>query len=168
MKLTTKLFLFSALIFFALTAKAEDLAYSLGRVTQDYFKIQKALAANNYQSATENAQAMIWDLRNMPVNMMSDGQHKQWFSHLSKLMTDSRGISQGANIGAQKQQFSNLSKNLFETYKLFNLNKTATYKLSCNGNVWLTQTATVSNPYVSKTDKNKKCGNIDGILNAGK
>jgi hypothetical protein len=160
--------LLAVILSLAFTANAEDLRYSLNKVTQDYFNIQKALAANNATSATENAQSIIWDLRNMPGNMMSNAQHQQWFNHLSKLMADSRGISQGANIAAQKQQLSNLSKDLFETLKLFNLNKLPIYKLSCNGSVWLTRSATVSNPYVGKTDKNKKCGNIDGILKAGK
>ena len=156
------------IIFSVFTANAEDLRYSLGKVTQDYFNIQKALAANNATLATENAQAIIWDLRNMPVNMMSDSQHKQWFSHLDKLMQASRRVSQSKDVEAQKRGYSELSKQFFETLKLFNLNKQPIYKLSCNGSVWLTQSATVSNPYVGKTDKNKKCGNIDGILNAGK
>ena len=160
--------LLPAIVLLAATANAEDLRYSLSKVTQDYFNIQKALAANNATLATENAQEIIWDLRNMPVNMMSDSQHKQWFSHLDRLMQASRRVSQSNNIAAQKQGYTELSRQFFETLKLFNLNKQPVYKLSCDGNVWLTQSTTVSNPYVSKGDKSKRCGNIDDILNVSK
>ncbi len=163
-----KLLLLQLLLLLTATVNAQNLRAAVNKVTEDYFNTRKAIEAGNATKVTESSQGFIWDMRAIRVNDMNDAQHKQWFSHMDKLMAASRGVSQGRNIEVQKQQFSDLSKQFFETLKLFNLNKLSIYKLSCKGSVWLTQSATVSNPYVSKTDKNKKCGNIDGILNVGK
>jgi len=160
--------LFLLLVMFTYTVSAQNLRDALGKVTEDYFNMRKGIEAANATKVTEASQGFIWDARAMHASEMSDGQRRQWLGHLDKLMMASRGISQGRNLDAQKQQFDELSRQFFETLKLFNLNRSTIYKLSCNGNVWLTQSATVSNPYVTKADKNKKCGNIDGILNAGK
>ncbi len=163
---TIKLLLLQLVLF--ATANAQDLRTTLNKVTEDYFKTRNAIAAGNTAAVTEGSQGFIWDMRAIPVSAMSETQHRAWFSHMDKLMSISRGVSQGSNLGAQSQKFSELSKQFFETLKLFNLNKLPVYKLSCNGNTWLSQSATVSNPYVGKADKNKKCGNIDDVLKAGK
>ena len=155
-------------VMFAYTASAQNLRDALNKVTEDYHSMRKAVDAGNVTKVTEASQGFIWDARGMRASEMSDEQRRQWIGHLDKLMMACRGISQGRNLDAQKQQFSELSKQFFQTLRLFNLNKQPIYKLSCNGNVWLTQTATVSNPYVAKADKSKKCGNIDDILNPRK
>ena len=166
MKIAKLLFLLTAM--FTYTAGAQSLRDAFGKVTEDYFNMRRSIEAANATKVTEASQGFIWDTRAMHASEMSDGQRRQWLGHLDKLMMACRGISQGHNLDAQKQQFDELSRQFFETLKLFNLNRSTIYKLSCNGKVWLTQSATVSNPYVAKADKNKKCGNIDGILNAGK
>ena len=163
-----KLFLLSAVVLLSASVQAQDLRWSLNKITEDYFKMQKALAAGNATMVTEGSQAFIWDARAIQVNSMSYEQYQQWFSHMDKLMKASRGISQGRSLDAQKQSYSDLSKQLFETMKLFHLNKSTTYKLSCAGYTWLNQSGTVSNPYVGKADKNKQCGNIDDMLKPGK
>jgi hypothetical protein len=163
-----KLLLLPALMLLIISVQAQDLRWSLNKVTEDYFKMQKAFAAGNATMVTEGSQAFIWDARAIPVNSMTYEQHQQWFSHIDKLMAASRGISQGRSLDAQKQPYSDLSKQLFETLKLFHLNKSTTYKLSCGSYTWLNQSGTVSNPYVGKADKNKQCGNINDILKPGK
>ncbi len=163
-----KLLLVLPVMFFTCSASAQNLRDALAKVTEDYFSMRKAIEAANATKVTEASQGFIWDARAMRASEMSDAQRRQWINHLDKLMMACRGISQGRNLDAQKQQFSELSRQYFETLKLFSLNKSPIYKLSCNGNVWLTQSTTVSNPYVGKADKSKKCGNIDDILNARK
>ncbi|MFD0751702.1 DUF3347 domain-containing protein [Mucilaginibacter calamicampi] len=155
-------------VMLAYTASAQNLRDALSKVTEDYTNMRNAIEAGNATRVTENSQGFIWDVRAMHASEMSDAQRRQWIGHLDKLMMACRGISQGRNLDAQKLQFSELSAQFFQTLKLFNLNKKPVYKLSCSGNVWLTQSATVSNPYVAKADKNKKCGNIDDILNVRK
>ncbi len=149
-------------------ADAQELRSAFNKVTQDYFKTQKAIESANATMVTENSQAFIWDMRAVPVGQMSSAQHTQWFTHLDKLMNYSRSISQARNLDIQKQQFSELSKQFFETLKLFKFNNAPIYKLNCNGSFWLSRSTIVSNPYAAKTDRNKKCGNVTDVLNTGK
>lgn len=161
-----KLLLFQLLMLTAVV-QAQSLRATVNKVTEDYFNTRKAIEAGNATLVTEKSQAFIWDMRAIRVSDMTDAQHKQWFSHMDKLMAASRGISQGRNIEAQKQQFSDLSKQFFETLKLFKLHKKPIFKITCNGNTWLTESTKVSNPYVGKSDKNKTCGTVDAILIIG-
>jgi hypothetical protein len=162
-----KLLLLQLLLLLTSAVNAQNLRAAVNKVTEDYFKTRKAIEAGNATLVTESSQGFIWDMRAIRVNDMNAAQHKQWFNHMDKLMAASRGVSQGRNLEAQKQQFSDLSKQFFEMLKLFKLHKKPIFKLTCNGYTWLTESTKVSNPYVSKTDKNKTCGTVDAILIIG-
>jgi hypothetical protein len=145
--------------------KAQNAA--IDKITTSYIGVKNALAGSNATLAKRRSAELLAAL-SAPVKGLQPAQQKMLGTYLDKLQFDSRHISQTTAIDHQREQFENLSKNMYRLLSGLKLNSTTLYKQYCpmKKAAWLSETEEIRNPYFG--NDMLECGKVTATLKAAK
>ena len=152
----------------ALIASAQKSA-SIDKITSAYLGLKNALATGNGSIAANKGKELFEALSADAPKGLNTNQQTLFNSYADKLKYDSRHISESTSIEHQREHFANLSKNLYEVLKGLKMNTSTIYMEYCpmKKAYWLSETATIKNPYYSDKMMNT-CGKVSATLPAAK
>lgn len=151
MKTLKHLLLVTFLTFGLTTVKADPipLPVAIKNLTKAYMDVKNALVAGNAVTAQVKAMDLVRAFNSVPDVNMNIDQHRMWFEYLSKMVVAARKVNEDSNIEHQRASLADLSENLFTILKKFHMNSSTLYYQysSYDHYYWISETATVKNPY---------------------
>jgi hypothetical protein len=149
-----KYFIIAFVFIGANTVKAQSNAVNINvnNVLQAYLGIKNALADDNSGLANQKAKEFTAALKTVNPDKLDAKQKTTWLAYGEKLRFDGEHISESTRIAHQREHFTSLSKNMFTVIKAFKANTAVVYEQYCpmQKAYWLSETATIKNPYLGK------------------
>ncbi|MEN0053794.1 MAG: DUF3347 domain-containing protein [Mucilaginibacter sp.] len=151
--LKTLIILLTVLVSYS-SVKAQDnpAVTAVNKVLAAYLDVKNALIADNSAVTKAKAKDLLTAVTAVPMDKLTADQHKTWMTYFEKLQFDSRHISESDAIDHQREHFTSLSKNMYETVKALKLNTSTIYEQYCpmKKATWLSESNAVKNPYYGK------------------
>jgi hypothetical protein len=145
-------FLFSAIVLIIVftQVKAQNITTSaaLNNVLVTYYRVKNSLVADDAAVAQNKAKELIAAINAVEPNELTTAQKKTWTAHADKLLADSKRIAEN-NLEGQRDNFTTLSKDMFEVFKSLKINSATIYQQYCpmKKAIWLSETPDIKNPY---------------------
>jgi hypothetical protein len=158
-----KIALFSLTILLTFTqVKAQNTTAgsATDQVTSAYFAVKNGLTNDNLTGTKAAAKDLLAAITAVKPGSLSASQKTVWTANLAKLQFDSKHISEAPSIEHQREHFASLSKNMAVVVKGLKSNTAVVYEQYCpmKKASWLSETASVKNPYYGK--KMLTCGQV--------
>ena len=124
----------------------------LSAVFDTYFAIKDALVKTDGNTASAKATELLSAINEVKMETLKMDVHMVWMKVLENLKEDAEHIADTKDASHQRDQFTTLSKNLYEVMKL-SKRETPTYYQFCpmandgKGANWLSKEETIKNPY---------------------
>ncbi|MEO6167553.1 MAG: DUF3347 domain-containing protein [Chitinophagales bacterium] len=150
---------------------AQDVSSNpLQPVVTSYIGLKNALAIDRGDSARASAKVLYDAIDKVPMDKLSEDQHKSWMQYNEKLSHDAEHIKSTNELAQQREHFAKLSSNMSKMLKAMNMNDTDLYIQFCpmaeagKGAYWVSEQSTISNPYMGK--RMPACGKTTETLKA--
>ena len=149
----------------------ETFRRQLGRVVEDYFAIQKALAEDESPKAVEGARQALKSLAAVDMQRLTGPALIDWMQHEAQLKIILTRFISAEGIEAVRKEFALLSEQMTATLVRFRPLPAKAYQFKCpmafnnRGASWLQADDGTRNPYFGKTMP--KCGEVIQIIPAG-
>jgi hypothetical protein len=103
-------------------AQVNPLKVAINKVTESYFGVKNALAAEDVDAAADKAKVLLAALNEVPAKRMTPDQSKLWAKYFGQLVFDTRHISEVTRVHHQKEHFERLTTNLHIILTGFKMN----------------------------------------------
>jgi Cu(I)/Ag(I) efflux system membrane fusion protein len=133
-----------------------DFKMQLNTVYRRYLDIKNALVSSDAAKASAAAKAFIRALSATDMKLLSGKAHIKWMEVLSNLNKTGDAISSAGSLEDQRNDFSDLSNQMYNAVKIFGLVNTTVYYQFCpmfdnnKGAFWLSELSDIRNPYYGK------------------
>jgi Cu(I)/Ag(I) efflux system membrane fusion protein len=148
---------------------APQVSASLAAVFGSYLKVQKALAADNSESATAAAADVSDAAKAVPMGALEGDAHDAWMDLRARLIKSAGKIASAPDIDKQRDQFDRLSAAAIVLAQTFGTGlEVDVHIVHCSmafddvGADWLQAEAKIANPYFGASML--KCGEIKETL----
>jgi hypothetical protein len=144
--------------------------YSITLILNRYFALKNALVNSNSLLTSEQALALHKSLRKISIKHTSQEEYKACKIILKRISKDAKRIAHTSRLKYQRIYFINLSKNLYNLQKKFEVN-TSIYYMFCpmtvhrKGATWLSLEKEIRNPYYGYGHQMLDCGIILEVIN---
>lgn len=142
----------------------EKFQMQLGNVFTSYVELKDAFVASNATNVKDKAKQTDEALANVDMKLVSGAAHSDWMNYLSSIQRSLKEIQATTDIEVQRKAFSNLSDNLYKSFKAFGLGGKEAFYEYCpmafnnEGAYWLSDQSQIKNPYFG--DKMLTCGEV--------
>lgn len=132
-----------------------------------YFAVKDALVKDNSKLAGEKSKQFVDALNAIKMDELGEKEHNAFMKNLSDLKTDAAHINESKDIGLQRDNFTSLSKNLYELMKVAKPSYTV-YLDHCpmfndgKGADWISKESAIKNPYYGS--QMLTCGKVKETL----
>ncbi len=137
---------------YSATTETKQEVSQLKIVFDDYFAVKDALVKTDGNTASAKAKKLLAAISDVKMEKLSTEEHTVWMEVLKSLKAGVQNIADTKNISVQRNNFINLSKNMYDVIKV-SKTETPTYYQFCpmandgKGANWLSKENAVKNPY---------------------
>lgn len=134
------------------TSEKKQEVNQLKAVFDNYFEVKDALVKTDGGTAATKAKELLIALNAVKMETLKSEEHTVWMKVMKSLADDAEEIANAKNIGNQRENFSTLSKNMYELIKVSKTEKDIYYQ-NCpmyndgKGANWLSKDNAIKNPY---------------------
>lgn len=159
--------LFACAITQSLSAQT-DTASVFKKVVTSYFDLKNALTRDEARRASIDAGELQRAIDSVPMDNLSPPQHELWSKYYSRLHHEAGAIHDGKNLRIEREQFKELSADMFRVLSDLKINTTDLYYQYCTmaNAYWVSEKSTVDNPYYGQAMPT--CGVTKDTLKATK
>lgn len=142
-----------------------ELQTGISKMLKSYYAVKNALVADDSKTANAQATELVKALAAVPMAKMTTEQHTLFMGLSAKIKTDAEHIGETKDIKHQRENFNDLSNNLFELVKGLKIKQSPVYQQYCpmKKAYWLSENADIKNPYYGKMMLT--CGKVTETLN---
>jgi len=144
-----------------------DFKKQLQNVYESYIAIKDALAKDDTNTVSDEANTMLENLNQVDDELLSSYAQQQWRSLVKAIRSPATAIAQTTNLKEQRKHFKHMSSHLINAVQLFGVNEKV-YVEFCpmadnnNGAYWLSKEEEVINPYFGSAMLT--CGEVKQII----
>lgn len=137
---------------------------NVNKILISYYALKNALIADDGKTANTQAGELVKSLATVPMAKMTEEQQKVFKSLSDKIKFDAEHINETKDVKHQRDHFNDLSNNIFALLKGLKANTNSVYQQYCpmKKAYWLSDNATVKNPYYGKAMLT--CGKVTETL----
>ena len=144
-----------------------DVAAHVKELVSHYFHIKHALVSDDAAEAKKGATMMLQVISQFDNSLLSAEQKAEYSKHIGAIKQHADAIVKGADINAERVQFSNLSTHTYELIKAFGAGKKIYYDhcpmaFKDKGANWLNESVAIENPYMGT--KMPGCGSVEQVV----
>lgn len=140
----------------------------LGNVFASYVELKDAFVATDAAAVTQEIPGFREALGQVDASQISGEAHDKWMEYLNGMDAALKEMDGTDDIEAQRESFSMLSDNFYQSLKAFGTGGITAYHQYCpmafddRGAYWLSDEKQISNPYFG--DKMLRCGSVKETL----
>ncbi|MCR8561239.1 DUF3347 domain-containing protein [Mucilaginibacter sp. BJC16-A38] len=136
----------------------------IDKITNAYLDVKNALISGDGNAVKLKAAELLKDLSTIPDKSLNPAQQAILQKYQTKLLFDSRHMSETTVIDHQREHFASLSQNMYSLLKGVKLNTATIYQEYCpmKKAYWLSESNEIKNPYFGS--KMLDCGKVTETL----
>lgn len=140
----------------------------LSNVFASYIELKDAFVATDAEAVEKEIPGVREALGQVDMSLVKGEAHEKWMEYLNGMDAALKEMAGTDDIEAQRESFSMLSDNLYESLKAFGTSGITAYYQYCpmafndRGAYWLSDEKQISNPYFG--DKMLRCGSVKETL----
>ncbi len=136
----------------------------IDKLINAYLDVKNALVSGDGAVVKTKSAELFKYLSAAPDKSLNQKQQEILQQYHTKLLFDSRHMSETAMIDHQREHFASLSKNMYEVVKAVKMNTTPVYEQYCpmKKAYWLSESDQIKNPYYG--NKMLTCGKVTETL----
>ncbi|RNC83121.1 MAG: efflux RND transporter periplasmic adaptor subunit [Balneola sp.] len=133
----------------------EDFRDQLVLVISEYLELKNNLVQSNPGAVAASAQQVLSSLNALDMELLDGEDHMEWMSEFPALKTSTESILSSSSLEEQRSSFRDLSAQLIETVKYFQI-QGVYYEQFCPmtnngaGAYWLSEQEEIANPYLGE------------------
>jgi Cu(I)/Ag(I) efflux system membrane fusion protein len=143
----------------------------LGAVVRAYLPLKDALVQSNSSSARSLAKALLSQVNNADMTLLSGERHDFWMTQASAITTHTEKIAASESLSEQRHQLSFLSTALIATIRRLGISGETLFVQHCpmamdnQGGDWLSLQREIRNPYFG--EDMLTCGSVSETIPPG-
>ncbi|MDP9078481.1 MAG: DUF3347 domain-containing protein [Bacteroidota bacterium] len=136
----------------------------IDKITNAYLDVKNALISGDGNAVKLKAAELLKDLSTIPDKSLNPAQQAILQKYQTKLLFDSRHMSETTVIDHQREHFASLSQNMYSLLKGVKMNTATIYQEYCpmKKAYWLSESNEIKNPYFGS--KMLDCGKVTETL----
>jgi len=136
----------------------------IDKITNAYLDVKNALVSSDGNAVKLKAAELFKALSVKPDNSLSPAQQAILQKYQTKLLFDSRHMSETTDVDHQREHFASLSQNMYSLLKGVKMNSATIYQEYCpmKKAYWLSESNQIKNPYFGS--KMPDCGKVTETL----
>jgi tetratricopeptide (TPR) repeat protein len=137
---------------------------SITKSLSNYYALKNALIADDGNTANVQAGELVKTISALSMTKLNAQQHTLFMGLSEKIKFDASHINETKDVKHQREHFNDLSNNIFALVKGLKANENPVYQQYCPmaKAYWLSDNATVKNPYYGKSMLT--CGKVSETL----
>ena len=142
-------------------AQTALLSKPVNTVISNYLDVKNALANNDGDAASAKAKTLLASLNELPLKSLNASQN----ALITKLVYDSRHISEVNRVAHQREHFASLSDNLYTLIKGLKINQQVLYRQYCSmtKKYFLSESDKGKDPYMGMSNCSKVTETITAV-----
>ncbi|HKC34461.1 MAG TPA: DUF3347 domain-containing protein [Chitinophagaceae bacterium] len=149
------------------TNVSTDVTAHINEVLSHYFHVKHALTNDDAAEAKNGAGMLLRVISQYDNSSLPADQKAEYTKHITAIKEHADAIVKSADVEAERMHFSELSTHTYELVKAFGAGKKIYYDhcpmaLGNKGANWLSESATIENPYMGK--KMPECGSVEQVI----
>ena len=142
-------------------AQDAQLTKPINTIISNYLDVKNALANNDGDAASAKVKTLLASLNELPLKSLNASQN----ALITKLVYDSRHISEVNRVAHQREHFASLSDNLYTLIKGLKINQQVLYRQYCSmtKKYFLSESDKGKDPYMGMSNCSKVTETITAV-----